>query len=178
MSLREEKSNAHSIVMFFTLFLGYEWFMSGLGKLLSGKFVMGFHDHIAKHLSKSYGFYTPVMKHLILPYSKAFGYFIEFSELFIGIVFIIAFFVMITNAFTWMLKWTIFASYLATFISLNIFLFSGETYFANPAKPFKPSVSFNILFAVMEICLIVYFTRLHHAANITKSNRNHISASH
>jgi len=176
MNLREEKSNAHSIVLFFTLFLGYEWLMSGLAKLISSSFISGFHDQIAKHVSKAYGFYVPVLKHLVVPNARTFAYIIELSELFIGVVFIIAFFAMVTNAYKWMLKWGIAASYLATFISLNIFSFSGETYFANPAKPFKPSVSFNILFAVMEICLIVYFTMLHHAASISRSSQSHISA--
>lgn len=180
MEYNQPKKSSYVVLMFVTLFIGYQWLMSGISKLFSQSFVSGFHDKIASSVSKAFGFYVPVLKGIVLPNATFFGYFIEYSELFIGAVFIILFFTIFGRVQSWLLILGMIASIWSAFISINIFLYSGASFFANPAKPFKPSISMDLIFACIEISLFVYFYRLNHAtAAVTeKSNRKNNSFNH
>jgi uncharacterized membrane protein YphA (DoxX/SURF4 family) len=69
--------------------LGWEWIMSAANKLASGSFPQG----LAGALTDSFkgnpdDWYVVFLKQVVLPNSTLFGYLIEWSELFVGIILI------------------------------------------------------------------------------------------
>lgn len=178
MKLNQSKRSSHWIIMFFTLFIGYEWLTSGLSKLFSHSFVSGFHHEITSSLKDSYGFYDPILKNIVLPNATFFGYFIEYSEIFIGIVFFILFLSSFGRVATWLLKLGMVASILAAFLSINIFLYSGDSYFVNPGNPFSEAVSLDLLLAVMELSLFGYFYKLNQSAVVAEETTERKSSTY
>lgn len=152
------------MLMLFTLIIGYEWLTSGLSKVFSHSFVTGFHHNVESSLSDSYHFYDPILKALVLPNAALFGYFIEGSELFIGAVFLVICFAMFRKTSRWLLKIGMVASALSAFLSLNIFLYSGDSFFVKPSDPFSESVSLDLLLAAMQVVLLAYFYKLNQSA--------------
>lgn len=72
------------------LFLGYEWFMSGLTKLYRGGFPAGLAKELTENSEGAPGWYKDFLDGSIIPNATAFGYLIEIDELLIGVALIAA----------------------------------------------------------------------------------------
>ena len=70
------------------LFVGYEWFMSGLTKIVRGGFPSGLAAELRDKSEGAVGWYKSFLDGTVIPNAKAFGVLIEVGELAIGIVFI------------------------------------------------------------------------------------------
>ena len=70
------------------LFLGYEWFMSGLTKIWRGGFPGGLADELKEKSEGTVGWYKSFLDGSVIPNARAFGYLSEIGELLIGIVII------------------------------------------------------------------------------------------
>ncbi len=67
--------------------IGWEWLMSGGNKLLSGTFPQGLADVLNTNMKDNpNAWYVAFLKQTILPHSISYGYFIEWTEVTIGII--------------------------------------------------------------------------------------------
>lgn len=78
--------------------IGYEWFMSGLTKLVRGGFASGLADELTEKSEGVGGWYRDFLDDVVIPNATGFGYLIELSELLVGIGLIAA-------ALTWLFAW-------------------------------------------------------------------------
>ena len=68
--------------------LGYEWFVSGLTKLVRGGFPQGLADELRETSRGAPGWYRDLLANVVLPHAEAFGYAIEVAEFAAGAVLI------------------------------------------------------------------------------------------
>jgi len=80
------------------LVIGYEWFMSGLTKIVRGGFPSGVGDELTEKSEGAAGWFRDFLDSVVIPNATGFGYLIEVSELLVGIGLIAA-------ALTWLLAW-------------------------------------------------------------------------
>ena len=80
------------------LFIGYEWFMSGLTKIVRGGFPSGLTDELREKSEGTVGWYKDFLDGTVIPNAAAFGVAIEVAELAIGAV-------LIAGAIMLLLRW-------------------------------------------------------------------------
>jgi uncharacterized membrane protein YphA (DoxX/SURF4 family) len=80
------------------VFVGYEWFISGLTKLVRGGFPAGLADELRETSEGSPGWYVKILEHVVIPHGKVFGYLTEIGELIVGIV-------LVVGALVWLFAW-------------------------------------------------------------------------
>jgi uncharacterized membrane protein YphA (DoxX/SURF4 family) len=68
--------------------LGYEWFVSGLTKLVRGGFPQGLADELREMSHGAPGWYKDFLASVVLPRAQAFGYAIEVAGLAAGAILI------------------------------------------------------------------------------------------
>ena len=78
--------------------IGYEWFVSGLTKIVNGDFTSGLADEMADKLGDTAGWYTNFLNGTVIPNASTLGYLIEFGEVLIGLTFIL-------GALLWIFAW-------------------------------------------------------------------------
>lgn len=66
--------------------IGYEWFMSGLTKIVRGDFPSGLAAELAKKSDGVTGWYRTVIDNVLIPNASAVGYLTEIGELLVGVV--------------------------------------------------------------------------------------------
>ena len=71
-------------------FIGYEWFMSGLTKIVRGGFPSGLAAELRDKSEGTVGWYKSFLDGTVIPNGRVFGVLIELGELAIGVVFITA----------------------------------------------------------------------------------------
>lgn len=72
------------------IFIGYEWFMSGLTKIYRGGFPSGLAKELTEKSRGAPGWYKSFLDGSIIPNATPFGYVIEIGELLIGVALIAA----------------------------------------------------------------------------------------
>lgn len=116
-------------------FLGWEWFMSGLAKVLSGDFVSGLGDQLTDTSKDLSGFYKSFLDGTVIPNAQLFGYLVMVGELAIGVT-------LIALAAVWWFRWQslsitgrsvllgliILAGVFAIFMNVNFHLASGANH--------------------------------------------------
>jgi hypothetical protein len=80
------------------LIIGYEWFMSGLTKLVRGGFPSGLAEELTEKSEGIGGWYRDFLDEVVISNATAFGYLIELSELAVGVALIVA-------AAIWIVAW-------------------------------------------------------------------------
>jgi thiosulfate dehydrogenase [quinone] large subunit len=80
------------------VFMGYEWLISGLTKLVRGGFPAGLADELRDASEGAPGWYVSILNHVVIPHGKAFGYLTEIGELLVGVA-------LIGGALVWLLAW-------------------------------------------------------------------------
>src|SRR6266540_5115313 len=80
------------------LLVGYEWFVSGLTKVVRGGFPSGLADELREKSEGAAGWYKSFLDGSVIPNASAFGYLIEISELLVGVALIVA-------AIVWLARW-------------------------------------------------------------------------
>ncbi len=171
------------------LFVGYEWFMSGLTKIVRG----GFPGGLAKELSdKSTGaahWYKSFLDGAIIPHATVFGYLIEIGELLVGAALIAA-------ALVWLLRWqrlpqggrlavlatTVLASLGAIFMAVNFHLANGAPHpWLIPKDGFDESIDLDSLLPMVQLVLIgvsvAYWRSLRSGKPLTSRMRSRFGSS-
>ncbi len=81
------------------ILIGYEWFMSGLTKVVDGGFPSGLGDELRETSEGVGGWYESFLDGTVIPNAKLFGVLIEVGELAIGIA-------LIGAAIVWLVRWS------------------------------------------------------------------------
>ena len=80
------------------MIIGYEWFISGLVKIVHGDFPPGLADEMLKKLPAAVGWYGTFVQSIVIPNASAFGYAIEIAELLAGVV-------LLVGPLIWLVAW-------------------------------------------------------------------------
>ena len=154
------------------LIIGYEWFMSGLVKVVRGDFPAGLADEL---LAKSEGvpaWYGSLMQSAFIPNAVVFGYVIEIAGILAGVA-------LIAGALIWLFAWDrvsdgvrkavlIFiavAAIGATFLAINLHLANGAPHpWLIPGDSFDEGIDLDSVLPAMQIVIaavsIILYTRL------------------
>lgn len=114
------------------LLVGYEWFVSGLTKIVRDDFPGGLAKELTEKSEGAPGWYRSFLDGSIIPNASAFGYLIEIGELVVGLALIAA-------ALVWLTRWerlsdsgrvavlatTVLASLGAIFMAVHFHLANG-----------------------------------------------------
>ena len=154
--------------------IGYEWFMSGLTKVVRGGFPSGlakivrggFPSGLAAELTdKSQGapgWYRSFLDSSVIPNGAAFGYLIEIGELLIGIVLLVAGLIWLfggerrsRRVFASILGATLLASLGAILMNLNFHLANGSAHpWLIPKDGFDEGVDLDSLLPAIQLALV------------------------
>ncbi|HEV2656566.1 MAG TPA: hypothetical protein VGT82_16485 [Ktedonobacteraceae bacterium] len=148
--------------------LGWEWIMSAANKLASGSFPQG----LAGALTDSFkgnpdDWYVVFLKQVVLPNSTFFGYLIEWSELFIGIILIGGALVLLTRPrvagepqhglYVLYSVLVIFAAVAAAFQNINFHFFMGGWILPSidPSGAYDEAIDLEALLPLLLLVVIV-----------------------
>lgn len=153
------------------LFVGYEWFMSGLTKVYRGGFPSGLAKELTEKSQGAPGWYRSFLDGSIIPNASAFGYVIEVGELLVGVALIAA-------ALVWLVRWerlpdlgrrtvlaaTILASLGAIFMAVNFHLANGASHPWLIAKDgFDEGIDLDSLLPAVQLVLIAVSVGVWHS---------------
>jgi hypothetical protein len=144
------------------IFVGYEWFNSGLTKIVRGGFPSGLSADLHDRVKDAPGWYRSFIDGSIIPHGITFGYLIEFGEFLVGAALIVA-------AVLWLFSWerlpdggrlailatTIVAALGATFMAVNFHLANGGTHpWLIPKDGFDESVDLDSLLPMVQLVFV------------------------
>ena len=144
------------------LFVGYEWFMSGLTKIYRGGFPGGLAKELGDKSTGAAHWYKSFLDGSIIPNATVFGYLIEIGELLVGAALIVA-------ALVWLLRWQqlpqggrlavlatiVLASLGSIFMAVNFHLANGAPHpWLIPKSGFDESVDLDSLLPMLQLVLI------------------------
>ena len=162
------------------LFVGYEWFMSGLTKLVRGGFPSGLAGELREKSEGTVGWYKSFLDGTVIPNGRTFGVLIELGELLIGIA-------LIASAIVLLLRWRQIGyraevAVLATIVvaSTGAILMNVAFHLANgsphpwiiPGDGFDEGVDLDSLLPMIQLVFVVIAARL-----LVTLRREHAAAS-
>ena len=172
------------------LFVGYEWFMSGLTKIVRGGFPSGLGKELNDKSSGAAHWYRNLLDGSIIPNATVFGYLIEIGELVIGIALVAA-------ALVWLLRWerlsyrgrltvlatTVLAAFGGIFMAVNFHLANGAPHpWLVPKSGFDEGVDLDSLLPMLQLVLlgvsVAYWRSLRSAKSYTAQLRSRLRSSH
>jgi len=145
------------------LFVGYEWFDSGVTKIVRGGFPSGLAADLHDRVKSAPGWYRNFIDDSVIQHSVVLGYLIEIAELLAGLALIVA-------ALVWLLRWerlprlgrlavlasTIVAAAAGVFMAVNFHLANGGSHpWVIPKSGFDESVDLDSLLPVLQLIFIV-----------------------
>ncbi len=143
-------------------FIGYEWFMSGLTKVVDGGFPSGLAKELRGDAAGDAHWYASFLRGSVIPNATAFGYLIEIGELLVGIGLIAA-------AAVWFFRWerlpdsgrvavlavTALSALGGIAMAINFHLASGAPHpWLIPKSGFDESVDLDSLLPMLQLVLI------------------------
>jgi len=144
------------------LLVGYEWFISGLTKIVRGGFPGGLAKELTEKSEGAPGWYRSFLDGSIIPNASAFGYLIEIGELLVGVA-------LIGAGLIWLFRWerlpdsgriavlatTVIASLAAIFMAVNFHLANGAPHpWLIPQSGFDEGVDLDSLLPAVQLVLI------------------------
>jgi hypothetical protein len=154
------------------IILGYEWFMSGLAKIVRGDFTSGLPDEVLKKLPDTATWYGRFLRSSVIPNATFFGYAIEIAELLAGVVLIVC-------PLIWIFAWDRVSNRLrrvalffvavaaigGAFLAINLHLFNAGSHpWLIPKSSFDEGVDLDSVLPALQIVIawisIVLFRRL------------------
>ncbi len=97
-SLRSKPSLAMVGLLLVEMIIGYEWFISGLTKIVRGDFPSGLAGELSEMVEGLSGWFAGFLNNVVIPNAGAFGYLIEVAELLAGVV-------LIAGPLIWLFRW-------------------------------------------------------------------------
>jgi len=144
------------------LFMGYEWLMSGLTKVVRGGFPGGLAAELREKSDGASGWYKSFLDGSVIPHASTFGYLIEIGELVVGLALVAA-------ALVWLLRWerlpysgrvavlvaTALASVGAIFMAVNFHLANGAPHpWLIPQDGFDEGIDLDSLLPAVQLVLV------------------------
>lgn len=143
--------------------IGYEWFMSGLTKVVRGGFPSGLADELTEKSEGAASWYTSFLDSAVIPNASTFGVLIILAELAVGIALIAA-------AALWAFRWeglgsggrtAILAATAASalggiFMNVNFHLANGSAHpWLIPGEGFDEGVDLDSLMPGIQLVLVI-----------------------
>ena len=144
------------------IFIGYEWFISGITKIVRGGFPAGLADDVAAKSPGAPAWYAnSILDNVVIPHANAFGYLIEFGEVFVGVT-------LVAGAAIWLFQWErlprpsravtlgliAFAALAGVFINVNLHLFNGSPHpWLLPGSGFDEGVDLDSLMPAIQLAI-------------------------
>jgi hypothetical protein len=144
------------------LAVGYEWFMSGLTKVVRGGFPSGLGADLQDNAAAASPWYRWFLEHVIIPNGQVVGYLIEIAEVLTGAALIAA-------ALLWLLRWQrlpswgrsaalwsiVVAAVAGIVMAVNFHLSKGSTHpWIIPREGFDESVDLDSLLPFIQAVFI------------------------
>ena len=161
------------------LFVGYEWLMSGVTKLVRGGFPSGLADELREKSEGVAGWYGDFLNGTVIPNGRAFGVLIEVGELAIGAGLIIAAIVLLArwDRLSYRSEMTTLAvidvaSLGATLMNVAFHLANGSAHpWLVPQDGFDEGVDLDSLLPLIQLVFVVIAARL-----MVLLRREHVAA--
>lgn len=149
-------------------FVGYEWLMSGLVKVIRGGFPSGLGEELQEKSEGISGWYQDFLDGTVIPNSETFGYLIIIGEFAVGLALIAA-------AGLWLWRWerlsaagrkavlaaTALASFGAILMNVNFHLANGSSHpWLVPAEGFDEGVDLDSLLPLIQAVLLFVSAKL------------------
>ncbi len=149
-------------------FLGYEWLMSGMAKVVRGGFPSGLAGELRDKSEGAPSWFKSFLDGTVIPNGQLFGDLIIVGEVLIGVVYIVA-------AAAWLWHWdrlghaarvtvlagTALASIGAIFMNVNFHLANGSPHpWLIPASGFDEGVDLDSLLPLLQAVLLVFSVTL------------------
>lgn len=143
------------------IFIGYEWFISGLTKIVRGDFPVGLADELTQKSEGAPGWYGSILDNLVIPNASAFGYLSEIGELLVGVA-------LIGSALIWLFAWRdlsraqrtgtlvaiIVAAFAGVFMNVNFHLANGSAHpWLLPGDGFDEGVDLDSLMPMIQVAI-------------------------
>ncbi len=143
------------------IFLGYEWLMSGLSKVLAGDFASGLAGTLSDQTKDMSGSYKSFIDGVVIPNGPAFGYLVMAGELALGLV-------LIGAALLWITRWSrmnyagrqvvlgliVLAGFVAIFMNVNFHIAGGASHpWLIAADPNGEGVDLDSLMPIIQIII-------------------------
>ena len=143
--------------------LGYEWFVSGLTKLVRGGFPQGLAEELRDLSQGAPGWYRHFLASVVLPHAQAFGYAIEVAELAAGAILIgVAVAVLVGRASlsSRLIAWPALAASVAAVVMVaNFEVANGGSFGLSLADdPFDEGVDLDTLLTGLQLALVVFWS--------------------
>ena len=144
------------------LLIGYEWFVSGLTKIVRGGFPSGLAKELTEKSQGAPAWYRSFLDGSVIPHASTFGYLIEIGELVVGLALVAA-------ALIWLLRWerlpnsgrvtvlvaTALASLAAIVMAVNFHLANGAPHpWLIPKDGFDEGIDLDSLLPAIQLVLI------------------------
>ena len=143
--------------------IGYEWFMSGLTKIVRGGFPSGLADELTEKSEGAASWYVNFLDSVVIPNGSTFGVLIILGELAVGAALIIA-------AALWAFRWeglgsggrtAVLAATAASalggiFMNINFHLANGSAHpWLIPGEGFDEGVDLDSLMPAIQLVLVI-----------------------
>lgn len=150
------------------LFVGYEWLMSGLTKLIRGGFPSGLADELREKSEGVGGWYRDFLDGTVIPNGRTFGVLIELGEIAIGAGLIVAAVVLLARWSRLSYRWEmvtlaviVVASLGATLMNVAFHLANGSAHpWLVPQDGFDEGVDLDSLLPLIQLVFVVIAGRL------------------
>lgn len=164
------------------IFLGYEWLMSGLSKVLAGDFASGLAGTLSDQAKDLTGPYKAFLDNVVIPNGQLFGYLVMAGELALGLVLIVAPLVWLarwsrlaTRGRTVILSLMVLAGVVAIFMNVNFHLMSGANHlWIIAADPNGEGIDLDSVMPVIQ--LIISVVSLNVLLSIRRAARTQVAA--
>lgn len=149
-------------------FLGYEWLMSGLSKVLNASFVPGLGDNLSDASKALTGPYKSFLDAIVIPNAQAFAFLVLLGELGLGVL-------LIATALVWWFRWhrlsltgrsillglIIAAGVVAILMNVNFHLANGGNHpWLIAADPFDEGVDLDSVMPLVQAAISLVALRL------------------
>ena len=143
------------------IFLGYEWLMSGLSKVLAGDFASSLASTLSDQTKDMSGPYKSFVDGVVIPNGQLFGYLVMTGELALGLV-------LIGAALLWITRWSqmsytgrqvvlgliVLAGFVAIFMNVNFHIAGGASHpWLIAADPNGEGVDLDSLMPIIQIII-------------------------
>ena len=143
------------------IFIGYEWFISGVVKVVRGGFPAGLAEELTTKSEGAPGWYASFLDNVAIPNARAFGYLTMTGEILMGVA-------LIGGGLIWLLAWhrlpvgaqaatlavIAFAALSGVFLNVNLHLANGSPHpWILPAEGFDEGVDLDSLMPAIQLAI-------------------------
>jgi uncharacterized membrane protein YphA (DoxX/SURF4 family) len=173
-STSEKRSSAAIVALLLVqVCIGYEWFVSGLTKLVHGDFPPGLAAELRNMSAGAPDWYRSFLDSAGLPHAVAFGYAIEIAELAVGVVLLVAVLRLPVRLARHVPIATAVALVVGLVLAVNFALANGSSFGLGLAgDSFDEGIDLDTLLVGLQLALLVFALR---QVPISNSRRTSLS---